>query len=103
MYRALFFLPLFLIEITTLSLLAFSAMVKLSKVTFFSLALMFIVFAAWGLLGFGYPSTPILIALNVTSKILAFVVALSLFLPQQVPASTREDLEVAVPAGPARP
>ena len=64
---------------------------------------MFIVFAAWGLLGFGYPSTPILIALNVTSKILAFVVALSLFLPQQVPASTREDLEVAVPAGPARP
>jgi hypothetical protein len=103
LYRALFFLPLFLIEITTLSLLAFSAMVRLSKVTFFSLALMFIVFAAWGLLGFGYPSTPILIVLNVTSKILTFVVALSLFLPQQAPASTREDLEVAVPAGPAGP
>jgi hypothetical protein len=103
LYRALFFLPLFLIEITTLSLLAFSAMVKLSKATFFSLALMFVVFAVWGLLGFGYPSTPILIALNVTSKILTFVVALSLFFPQQVPASTREELVIAAPAGPGRP
>jgi hypothetical protein len=102
LYRAIFFVPLFLIEITTLSLLAFSAMVRLSKVTFFSLALMFIVFAVWGLLGFGYPSTPVLIALNVTSKILAFVVTLSLFLPPRAPASRGEDLEVAAPAGPAR-
>jgi hypothetical protein len=80
-YRALFFLPLFLIEITTLSLLTLSPMVKLSKATFLSFALMFIVFAVWSLFGFAYPATPIPIALNVLSKILAFVTALSLFLP----------------------
>jgi hypothetical protein len=82
-YRALFFLPLFLIEITTLSLLTLSPMVKLSRATFFSCALMFIVFAVWGLFGFAYPSAPIPIALNMLSKILAFVTALSLFLPQR--------------------
>jgi hypothetical protein len=87
-YRALFFLPLFLIEITTLSLLTLSPMVKLSKVTFFSFALMLIVFAAWGLSGFAYPSTPVPITLNVLSKILAFGVALSLFLPQRARGST---------------
>jgi hypothetical protein len=87
-YRALFFLPLFLIEITTLSLLTLSPMVKLSKATFLSFALMFIVFAAWSLFGFAYPSAPIPIALNVLSKILAFVTALSLFLPQRARAST---------------
>jgi hypothetical protein len=103
LYRALFFLPLFLIEITTLSLLAFSALVKLRRPTFFSLALMFIVFAAWSLAGFGYPSTPLLIALNAAAKILAFVVTLSLFLPSRAPASPREELEIAAAAGPVRP
>jgi|ERR1022692_177916 hypothetical protein len=87
-HRALFFLPLFLIEITTLSLLTLSPMVKVSKVTFFFFALMLIVFAAWGLSGFAYPSAPVPIALNVLSKILAFGVALSLFLPQRAGAST---------------
>jgi hypothetical protein len=82
LYRALFFLPLFLVEITTLSFLTLSPMVRLSKATFSSLALMFIVFAAWGLFGFAYPAAPAPIALNVLSKILAFVTALSLFLPQ---------------------
>ena len=38
LYRILFFAPLFLIEITTLSLLALSPMVRLSKATFFSFA-----------------------------------------------------------------
>jgi hypothetical protein len=84
LYRALFFLPLFLIEIITLSFLALSPMVALSRATFFFLALMFLVFAAWGLFGFGYPSTPADLALNVLSKILAFVAALSLFLPARV-------------------
>ena len=35
----------------------------------FCLAGMFLVFAVWALVGFGYPSTPILIALNGTSKV----------------------------------
>jgi hypothetical protein len=40
LYRALFFVPLFLIEIITLLLLAQSPMVRLTRATFFSLALM---------------------------------------------------------------
>jgi hypothetical protein len=86
LYRALFFLPLFLIEIVTLALLVLSPMVKLSKASFFSFALMLIVFAAWGLLGFAYPSGGTALALNVVSKILAFVTALCLFLPQRARA-----------------
>jgi hypothetical protein len=39
--------------------------------------------AARGPLGFGYPSAPLPIALNIASKLLAFVAALTLFLPQQ--------------------
>jgi hypothetical protein len=61
--------------------------VTLSKATFFSFAAMLAVFAVWGLSGFGYPSAPLPYALNVLSKILAFVTALSLFLPQRAEAS----------------
>jgi hypothetical protein len=57
-------------------------MVKLSGTTFFCLALMLLVFAVWALAGFGYPSAPVPLAMNVVSKILAFVTALSLFLPE---------------------
>ena len=83
LYRVLFFAPLFLVEVTTLSLLTLSPMVQLSRAAFFSFALMLAVFAVWGLFGFGYPSAPVPFALNVVSKILAFVLALSLFLPQR--------------------
>lgn len=82
-YRALFFVPLFLIEITTLLLLRLSPMARLTRATFFSFALMLGVFAVWALAGFGYPSAPLPIALNITSKILAFVTVLTLFLPQR--------------------
>jgi hypothetical protein len=41
------------------------------------------VFAVWALSGFGYPSAPLPTALNIASKILAFVTALALFLPQR--------------------
>ena len=88
LYRAVFFAPLFLIEITTLSLLTLSPMVKLSSATFFSLALMLAVFAVWALAGFGYPSAPVPFALNVVSKLLAFVTVLTLFLPQRARAQT---------------
>lgn len=82
-YRALFFVPLFLIEITTLLLLRLSPMVRLTRATFFSFALMLGVFAVWALSGFGYPSAPLPTALNIVSKILAFVTVLTLFLPQR--------------------
>lgn len=85
--RVLFFAPLFLIEITTLALLTLSPMARLSKATFFCFASILVVFAVWGLSGFGYPSAPLPYALNVLSKILAFVTALSLFLPKKATAS----------------
>jgi hypothetical protein len=57
-------------------------MVKLSRMFFLCLALMLVVFAVWALAGFGYPSAPVPFAMNVVSKILAFVAALSLFFPE---------------------
>ena len=89
-YRALFFLPLFAIALSTLALLTLSPMVRLSRATFWSFALMLAVFAVWALSGFGYPSAPVPITLNVVSKILAFVTALTLFLPLRDQASVRE-------------
>ena len=62
-------------------------MVKLTRATFFSFAFMLAVFAVWALFGFAFPSAPAPYALNVLSKISAFVVTLSLFLPQRAPAS----------------
>jgi len=79
-YRALFFLPLFAIALSTLWLLTLSPMVRLSRAAFWSFALMLAVFAIWALSGFGYPSTPVPITLNVVSKVLAFVTVLTLFL-----------------------
>jgi hypothetical protein len=81
-YRALFFVPLILVELTTLSLLTLTPMVRLVRPACFWLALMLLVFAVWALAGFGYPSAPVPIALNVVSKLLAFVTALSLFVPE---------------------
>ena len=81
LYRALFFLPLFLVEISTLGLLTLSPMVALSSRTLSGLAAMFVVFAIWALFGFAYPSASIPIALNLLSKVLAFVVAITLFVP----------------------
>jgi hypothetical protein len=90
LYRALFFLPLFLIEITTLSLLTMSPMVKLSRGALFCLASMLAVFAVWALIGFAYPSAPAPTALNILSKVLAFVTVLCLFLPQRAKAGTQD-------------
>ena len=83
--------PILLTEITTLLLLRLSPMVRLTRATFFSFALMLGVWAAWALAGFGYPSAPLPIALNIASKILAFVAAFTLFLPPQ-PAPGRAPL-----------
>jgi hypothetical protein len=95
-YRALFFVPLFLIEITTLLLLRLAPTVRLTRATFFALALMLGVFAVWAGFGFGYPSDPASTALNIVSKILAFVTVLTLFLyrqPARQPAPGRASEE----------
>jgi len=88
LYRALFFAPLILVEVTTLSLLTLSPLVRVSRAAFFAFAVMLLIYAAWGLAGFGYPSAPLPFALNVASKIVAFIAALSLFLPRRAQAST---------------
>jgi len=80
---ALLFVPLFCAEITTLSLLALSGLARISRATFFAFAVVLAVFAVWALSGFGYPSAPLPYALNVISKIGAFVTALTLFLPRR--------------------
>jgi hypothetical protein len=78
---------LLLVDITTLLLLRLSPMVRLTRATFYSLALMLGVFAIWALAGFGYPSAPVPLTLNIVSKLLAFATALTLFLAQRPPAT----------------
>ena len=86
---ALVYVPLVLTEVTTLLLLRLSPLAWLTRATFFSFALMLGVWAAWAALaGFGYPSAPLPIALNIASKILAFVTAFTLF-PPRPPAPSR--------------
>ena len=82
-FTLLYFLPLFLVEIASFAMLPFSPLMKLSRATLFLLAGMFLIFAVWALFGFAYPATPIPVALNVISKILAFATAVSLFLPPE--------------------
>lgn len=82
-YTLLFFLPLFLVAISTFTLLTFLPVISLSRYTLFALAGMFLVFAIWAAFGFAFPATPLPIALNMISKVLAFAAAISLFLPPE--------------------
>jgi hypothetical protein len=93
LYRVLVFAPLFLVEFTTLALLSLSPLVRLSRAAFFAFALMLVIFAVWALFGLGYPAAPLPFAFNAASKVVAFVVALSLFLPQRGRASGPEPAE----------
>lgn len=92
LFRALYFLPLFLIELSTMLLVTFSPVAKLSKYTMFSLAGMFLVFAAWASIGFPYPSEPIPTLLNDVGKVLSFVVAITIFLGDRIDKSTKNQL-----------
>lgn len=83
LFTLLFFLPLFLVEITSFAMLTLSPLMQLSRYTLLLLAGMFLIFAVWALFGFAYPAAPIPIALNAISKVLAFATAISLFLPQK--------------------
>jgi hypothetical protein len=82
LYRLLFFLPLLLIEVSTFALLTLSPLVRMSRHTLLALAAMFVVFALWAVLfGFSYPASAGPIVLNDVSKLLAFVAAITLFVP----------------------
>lgn len=83
LFRGLFFLPLFIIELSTISLLTLSPLMKIKKSTIFSLAGMFLVFAVWALFGFSYPSSLLPIVLNAISKVLCFITAITLFIPER--------------------
>jgi hypothetical protein len=78
----LFFLPLFLVEISSFSLLTLSPLTRISRYTLFTLAAVFLVFSIWALFGFSYPSSPIPFTLNAASKVLCFITAITLFLPR---------------------
>jgi hypothetical protein len=95
LYRLLFFGPLILIEVATLALLSMSPAVRLQRATLWCFAGMLLVFAVWSLFGFSYPAAPGPIALNVLSKIVAFVTALTLFLPQRVQSEASQQASVA--------
>ena len=88
---------LVLTDITTLLLLRLSPRVRLTRATFYCLALMFAVFAIWALAGFGYPSSSVALSLNIVSKLLAFATALTLFFPQQ--PARRHSPQLPSPAG----
>jgi hypothetical protein len=83
LFALLFFLPLFLVEISSFSLLTLSPLARVSRYTLFSLAAVFFVFAIWALAGFSHPSSPMPFALNAVSKVLCFVAAVTLFLPRE--------------------
>ena len=79
LYRQLFFLPLFLVEFSTLSLLILLPSMRVTAYACYAVAAMFVVFAIWAAFGFAFPSQPVPLALNVISKILCFLAAIMLF------------------------
>jgi hypothetical protein len=79
LYRGLFFLPLFLIELTTISLLTLLPTMRITGTACYALAAMFAVFAVWAVFGFAFPSEPLPLVLNIISKVLCFVAAIMLF------------------------
>jgi hypothetical protein len=79
LYRELFFLPLFIVELSTISLLTLLPSMRITRNACYALAAMLAVFAGWAVFGFAFPSEPLPLALNIISKILCFVAAIMLF------------------------
>jgi hypothetical protein len=94
-FTFLFFGPLFLVELLSFTLLTFSSLTHLSRVTLFCLAAMFLVFTIWAFFGFAYPYDPLPTALNMISKVIAFATAVSLFLPEKAKGAAANE----VPSG----
>ena len=79
LYRQLFFLPLFLVEFSTVSLLTLLPSMRVTAYASYAVAGMLVVFAVWAAFGFAFPAEPLPLALNVISKVLCFVAAIMLF------------------------
>jgi hypothetical protein len=86
-YTLLYFLPLFMVEVSTFALLTFSPLFRVTERSLFWLAAMFFVFAVWALFGLHYPNLPLPYALNVAGKLLAFVAAITMFWPARARAA----------------
>jgi hypothetical protein len=95
LYRAVLFGTLIAVGITTLALLWLSPAVQVHRATLWCVAGMLAVFAGWSLFGFGYPSAPGPVTLNIASKILALAAAMTLFLPSRAPAKTPQPAQVS--------
>jgi hypothetical protein len=98
LYRVLLLGLLILVGLTTLALLPLSSAVRLQRVTLWCLAGMLALFAGWSLFGFSYPSAPGPITLNVLSKILALLTALTLFWPQRSRVTIPQREQAAISA-----
>jgi hypothetical protein len=79
LYRQLFFLPLFLVEFSTVALLTLLPSMRVTRYAAYAVAGMLVVFAIWAAFGFAFPAEPLPLALNVIAKILCFVAAIMLF------------------------
>lgn len=84
LFNMILLLPVLAWEIASFALLTWSPWMRISKYTLFSLGGMFFVFAVWAVFGFSYPSSPLPFSLNVISKVLSFVVSVTLLLPQEI-------------------
>jgi hypothetical protein len=69
LYRQLFFLPLFLVQLSTISLLTLLPSMRVTANACYSVAGMFVVFAVWAAFGFAFPAGPLPLVLNIISKI----------------------------------
>ncbi len=92
LYRLLFFGPLLLFNVATLSLLTLSPAARLRRQTLFALAGMFAIWTVWALFGFAYPDTPTTLVFNLSSKLLSAVAGVMIFLPDRRQAEARVDV-----------
>ena len=79
LYRALYFLPLFIVEISTFALLTLLPTVRITRWFLLALAGQFAVFTVWAATGFAFPDSPLPLGLNIASKILSFLAGIALF------------------------
>jgi hypothetical protein len=79
LYRQMLFLPLFLAQFSTVALLTLLPSMRVTAHAAYAVTGMLVVFAVWAAFGFAFPAEPLPLALNVVSKALSFVAAITLF------------------------
>ena len=95
-YLIVFFTPLFVIALVTISLLLLSRRVSITRYSMYALGAMFIVFTVWALFGYSYPATPVPFLLNAISKVLGFISVAALFstgFKKKTPAEIKKSTE----------